>query len=173
MKDFISKLKKIWKDPKGHALLVLGGYAVFFGSIFLYLYVASHNQIEEPIYFNAIQKLNQMNDYNYQLEINDEIIEGHILDDNNTFFYNNQEYIDNESIKPNFKYQEIIKYANAKIVYNLIENIELESKTEYKNGSIGKKYISEEIEITTYELNNEIYEIEIVLLDNTFKIIYD
>lgn len=173
MKDFISKLKELWKDPKGHAFLILGGYAIFFGMFFLYIFVASKNVEEKPIYLNALQKLNQMNDYDYRLEINDEIITGHILDDNNIFIYKAQEYTYNSDIKPVFEYQEIIKYTDTKIIYNLIEKVEFESKTEYKDGSISKMYKLEELEITTYELNDEIYEVDIILSDNSFKIIYE
>lgn len=173
MKEFISKLKELWKDPKGHAFLVLGGYAIFFGMFFLYIFVASKNVEEEPIYLNALQKLNQMNDYNYRLEVNEEIITGHILNDTNTFIYDNQEYTYTSDIKPVFEYQEIIEYTNAKIIYNLIENLEFESKTEYKDGSISKMYKLENIELTTYESNDEIYEVYIVLSNTSFKIIYD
>lgn len=173
MKQFILKLKELWKDPKGHAFLVLGGYAIFFGMFFLYIFVASKMSNNETSYVTELQKLNQMNDYDYRLEINDEIIIGHIVNDNNTFIYNNQEYSYNNDIKPVFEYQNIIEYTNSKIIYKLIENIEYESKTEYKDGSINKMYKLENMEITTFEINNEIYEVDIKLLDISFKVIYE
>lgn len=53
------KIKRLWKDPKGHALIVLGLYIIFFTSIFLFYLISNFisnnlNKIDEQ--FKEVNK---------------------------------------------------------------------------------------------------------------------
>lgn len=168
MKKKLSLLKELWKDPKKHAFLVLGLYVLFFFCIYLYIMISTNTRSQKPIYQTPVQKLNTMTHYQYQIDINDEIIKGIVVDDKNTFFYQEEEYTYQEGVP----YEKIVYYANTKNIYHLIHNQEIYSKTEYNDQRISKVYKLDHLEIITYELTEQIYQIEVKTEQDEFIITY-
>lgn len=65
MRNFWKTLKELWKNPRTHALLVMGIYALFFGILFLLLNIKStHNT-----YVTAETYFSQLTSYDYQMII--------------------------------------------------------------------------------------------------------
>lgn len=171
MKEKWNYIQELWKNPKTHALIVLGLYAIFFGSIFLYIQF-SPKKTDIPVHVSAIQKLETMNHYSYTLEINEEKITGQIHNHKNEFTYQGNDY-DTSNLDANFPYQEIIAYVDTYTIYQTIKDLQYYSQTTYQDGSSSKVYQLDNIEIIPYEKDNKIYQIDIKTNQYTAKITYE
>lgn len=168
---YIKQIKENLKDPKKKALTQLGLYAVFF--IFVFLVLNSNNGsstdipiIDEPK--TTIESYTNMKSYTYKTTYTNtnkiDIIEGTYYDDKALFNYNNLKYyyedslyiIDNDSY-----YLSNIEYDITKIfsknLYNIINELEEESKTIYKDGKIITNYTINSNKIYNYLYNTESY----------------
>lgn len=170
MRQFFTAIRNLWNDPKGHAILVLGFYAIFFGIIFLYIFFASQFKKAEPL--DEFDRLKRMSSYSYQLDINGETIIGDVSNQENSFTYHNQKYDFNNLDETDFPFTEAMKYTNNLILYNAIYNLEEYSKTTYQDGSISKVYNLNDEEITIYEKENTIYQLKVKTLEYEYIINY-
>lgn len=65
MKEFFHKLKELWKNPRGHALMEIGMYLLFFGILFLFLNIKS-----APKVYNTVEsKYENLNTYAYTMKM--------------------------------------------------------------------------------------------------------
>jgi len=172
MKEKFEILKNIWSVPRYKALIELGLFFIFFLSIFIISKVPSNN--EPVVYKSPLEVFRDKNNYQFQIKINDEIIEGNFLNDKINLNYNNINYTcENQIVEPtNFPYIDYLIYIDTNYIYNLIANEEIYSKTEFNDGTISKVYKLDNLEITTYELNSQIKKIEINDTNYSFEITY-
>ena len=156
----IKELKEMFKNPKKKALAQLGFYAIFFIFVAILLRGADNKPtkiIEEQK--SPVEFYEDMKSYNYKVTYTNfdkvDVIEGTYVDNISLFDFNNFKYyyeedlyiIDNDSY-----YLMDIEYNISKIfnnnLINIIEKLEEESKTTYKDGTI----------VTTYTIDsNKVY----------------
>ena len=156
----IKELKEMFKNPKKKALAQLGFYAIFFIFVAILLRGADNKPtkiIEEQK--SPVEFYEDMKSYNYKVTYTNidkvDVIDGTYVDNISLFTFNNFKYyyeedlyiIDNDSY-----YLMDIEYNISKIfnnnLINIIEDLEEESKTTYKDGTI----------VTTYTIDsNKVY----------------
>ena len=114
-----------------------------------------------------------MDEYSFEIKINDDLIDGEFSYSYIKFNYNNMtyEYSNNILVPNNFKYKEVLDYINTKTIYDLILDKEIYSKTEYSDNSSSRTYKVDDTYITLYE-NNEIYKIDVKINNNIYEITY-
>lgn len=153
---YIKELKEMFKNPKKKALAQLCFYAIFFIFVAIILRGADNKPtkiIEEQK--SPIEFYEDMKSYHYKVTYTNidkvDIIDGTYVDNISLFTFNNFKYyyeedlyiIDNDSY-----YLSNIEYNISKIFNNnfknIIEYLEEESKTTYKDGTI----------ITTYTIDS-------------------
>lgn len=168
------KIKKAWKEPKTHALMSLGLYAIFFTSIFLVVKIRGlilDAKYDKPnIEYEKVEVIDEYKEldnyeYKYTITKNNDIyvLNGTVYknkeklkeEGNNKIYYLNdeseiypQEYIDLEN-----KLGINLTYLNPEYIYNYIKISKLIDSTEYKDST-----------------KKEIYEISIKDLKELFKI---
>ncbi len=191
-------LKEAWHDPKKHAIICLVLYGIFFLSVFLIFKItelaSSLKNQENDTYtqINAIDSYKDMDNYEYTYNINYNgniyKIEGTIYKEKEKFTLTNTK--DNFYIENNYKefdnnYLELENKININLenlkpynFYNIINNIEPNETTEYKDGSKKEIYnlkmenikdilkqnysnLSDDVIITLYSENDKINKIEI------------
>lgn len=154
--DSMNNLKKIresLKDPKKRSLTILGFYFIFFIFVFAFLNTAERPAIvtSEPKEKTPFEYYSDMTGYNYKTTYTNinkiDIIEGSYYDNKSIFTYNNIKYYYEDSlyvIDNDTYYLGNIEYNISKIFSNnlssLIEYLEEESKTSYKDGTIITNY---------------------------------
>ena len=156
----IKELKEMFKNPKKKALAQLGFYLIFFIFVAILLRGADNKPtkiIEEQK--SPVKFYEDMKSYNYKVTYTNidkvDVIDGTYVDNISLFTFNNFKYyyeedlyiIDNDSY-----YLMDIEYNISKIfnnnLINIIEKLEEESKTTYKDGTI----------VTTYTIDsNKVY----------------
>lgn len=156
----IKELKEMFKNPKKKALAQLGFYLIFFIFVAILLRGADNKPtkiIEEQK--SPVKFYEDMKSYNYKVTYTNidkvDVIDGTYVDNISLFTFNNFKYyyeedlyiIDNDSY-----YLMDIEYNISKIfnnnLINIIEDLEEESKTTYKDGTI----------VTTYTIDsNKVY----------------
>ena len=163
----IKELKEMLKNPKKKALVQLGLYAIFFIFVAILLRGADNKPtkiIEEQK--SPIEFYEDMESYNYKVTYTNidkvDTIDGIYVDNISIFNFNNFKYyyeedlyiIDNDSY-----YLMDIEYNISKIfnnnLINIIEDLEEESKTTYKDGTIVTNYT-----IDSNELYNYLFDLE-------------
>lgn len=190
--------KEAWHDPKKHAIICLILYAIFFLSIFIIYkitqitssikYEDNDNYQEESL----LEKYKKMDNYEYSYNINyNNIIyniDGTIYNKYEKFTLNNTKenfYIENSESEFNNNYLELENKLNLNLenlkpynIYNIMNDIEPNETTEYKDGSKKEIYnlklenikdiykdnnynLSDEVIFTIYSDNNNINKIEI------------
>lgn len=190
IKEKYRKLKELWKDPKSHALILLGFYGIFI--LFLAIIFRLDNNSYENN--NEIKNDYTVNNFEYNATItisgiiNDNInINGIKYEDINEFEESKTKqkyYIKDDSVYNRLNNEIVtdgrfyinlnsIDYSNLK--YIIDNNVET-NKIEYNDQSIKKEYIINNIffsdvtldilNITTYEKNNYITEINISFIYN-------
>ena len=157
---YIKELKEMLKNPKKKALVQLGLYAIFFIFVAILLRGVDNKPtkiIEEQK--SPVEFYEDMESYNYKVTYTNidkvDVIDGTYVDNTSLFNFNNFKYyyeedlyiIDNDSY-----YLMDIEYNISKIfnnnLINIIEDLEEESKTTYKDGTI----------VTTYTIDsNKVY----------------
>ena len=157
---YIKELKEMFKNPKKKALAQLGFYLIFFIFVAILLRGADNKPtkiIEEQK--SPVKFYEDMKSYNYKVTYTNidkvDVIDGTYVDNISLFTFNNFKYyyeedlyiIDNDSY-----YLMDIEYNISKIfnnnLINIIEELEEESKTTYKDGTI----------VTTYTIDsNKVY----------------
>lgn len=174
MKENVSKFKEIWSNPRYKSLIILGLYFLFFAVIIIYSKIASSSIISPDIELTALEKLKVKSDYQFSLKIDDQIIDGQVENDVLTFNYKDKKYTyENEIINPtDFEYQTILKYIYLNKIYDLINNQEIYSKTEFNDNTLSKTYKLDDMVISTYEKNNNIFKIEIETNEYKFEVTY-
>ena len=167
--EYIKKIKELLKDPKKKALIQLGLYAIFFIIVFILLNgesstITDSPTIEEPN--TSIEAYTDMTSYNYKVTYTNinkiDIIEGTYYNNTSLFTYNNLKYyyedslyiIDNDSY-----YLSNIEYNISKIfnknLYFIINELEEESKTTYKDGTVVTNYTIDSNKIYKYLYDTE------------------
>ena len=163
----IKELKEMLKNPKKKALVQLCLYAIFFIFVAILLRGADNKPtkiIEEQK--SPIEFYEDMESYNYKVTYTNfdkvDTIDGTYVDNISIFDFNNFKYyyeedlyiIDNDSY-----YLMDIEYNISKIfnnnLINIIEDLEEESKTTYKDGTIVTNYT-----IDSNELYNYLFDLE-------------
>ena len=164
---YIKELKEMLKNPKKKALVQLGIYAIFFIFVAILLRGTDNKPtkiIEEQK--SPIEFYEDMESYNYKVTYTNidkvDTIDGIYVDNISIFNFNNFKYyyeedlyiIDNDSY-----YLMDIEYNISKIfnnnLINIIEDLEEESKTTYKDGTIVTNYT-----IDSNELYNYLFDLE-------------
>ena len=164
---YIKELKEMLKNPKKKALVQLGLYAIFFIFVAILLRGADNKPtkiIEEQK--SPIEFYEDMESYNYKVTYTNidkvDTIDGIYVDNISIFNFNNFKYyyeedlyiIDNDSY-----YLMDIEYNISKIfnnnLINIIEDLEEESKTTYKDGTIVTNYT-----IDSNKLYNYLFDLE-------------
>lgn len=173
MREYIETFKVIWKNPRYHAMIELGLFFLFFFGIFLFVKMSPSN--EKVTDKSTLEQFRDKASYQFEIEINNEIINGSYINNVITFNYQDIDYVyENDVIEPSeFIYTNILKYLDNKYIYDLILDKEVYSKTEYNDGMISKLYKLDDIDINIYELNNEIIKIEVSNDAYAFKIMYE
>lgn len=166
--NVFSTIIELWKIPKWRSCMILGLYLLFFSAIFLYISFALKDTKES--YQTSLEKFGSLKNYRYQIEINNEMIEGEVINSENIFTYQNQLYHED---KNNFIYPEILPYIDSSKIYEKLKNQTPYSKTEYEDSRVGKDYQLENEEIITVEKENKIYQVTIILSNLEFEIIYE
>lgn len=116
----MKKFKELWKNPRYHALMVLGFYLVFFAFTFLFIYNMNSNKVPvlpktELEYFEEITK--------YTVKVIGE--EEFIMDEKGKVTYLNESYtIDTLPLELQ-KYQ--VSFINPKMIYQMIQKATLQS----------------------------------------------
>lgn len=163
----IKELKEMLKNPKKKALVQLGIYAIFFIFVAILLRGTDNKPtkiIEEQK--SPIEFYEDMESYNYKVTYTNidkvDTIDGIYVDNISIFNFNNFKYyyeedlyiIDNDSY-----YLMDIEYNISKIfnnnLINIIEDLEEESKTTYKDGTIVTNYT-----IDSNKLYNYLFDLE-------------
>ena len=168
----LRKVRESLKDPKKRSLTILGFYFIFFIFVFAFLNTAerpatiqSDNQEKTPI-----DHYSNMKGYNYKITYTNinkvDVIEGSYYDNKSIFTYNNMKYYFEDSlyvIDNDTYYLGSIEYDVAKIFSNnfntIINNLEEESKTTYKDGTI----------ITNYTVDSNMIYNYLYGLDSTYN----
>ena len=168
--EFIKSIRENLKDPKKKALTQLGIYLIFFIFVFIVLKGAGSTP-STPIIEDEktpMEAYNDMTGYIYKVTYTNidkvDVIEGTYYDNKSLFNFNNLKYyyedslyiIDNDSY-----YLSNIEYNISKIfnknLYNIINNLEEESKTTYKDGTVVTNYIIDSNKIYNYLFEVESY----------------
>ena len=68
MKDFLHKLKELWKNPRSHAFMEIGIYLLFFGILFLLLNIKS----TPKVYHTIESQYENLYTYTYTMKIEKE-----------------------------------------------------------------------------------------------------
>lgn len=167
--NYIKMIRENLKDPKKKALTQLGLYFIFFLVVFILLRSAgSYNSIpsENVTPQTPIEKYEEMKGYTYKVTYTNidktDIIEGTYYDNKSLFTFNNFKYyyedslylIDNDTYYLNNIEYNISKVFN-KNLSSIIKELEEESKTEYKDGTIVTNYI-----IDSNKMYKYLYELE-------------
>lgn len=190
--------KEAWHDPKKHAIICLILYAIFFLSIFV-IYkiteITSSIKYEDNDKYqeeSILEKYKKMDNYEYSYKINyNNIIyniDGTIYNKYEKFILNNTKenfYIENNGLEFDNNYLELENKLNLNLenlkpynIYNIINDIEPNETTEYKDGSKKEIYnlklenikgilkqnysnLSDDVIITLYSENDKINKIEI------------
>lgn len=191
IKEKYHKFKELWKDPKSHALILLGFYGIFILFLAVIFRIGNNNSYENN---NEVKNDYTVNNFEYNIaitisgSINDNInINGIKYEDINEFeesktkqkYYikdgNVYDRLNDEIVTDGRFYINLnsIDYSNLK--YIIDNNVET-NKIEYNDQSIKKEYIINNIffsdvtldilNITTYEKNNYITEINISFIYN-------
>lgn len=159
---YIKELKEMLKDPKKKALTQLALYAIFFIFVVILLRGADNKPtpiIEEPK--TSIEFYEDMKSYHYKVTYTNidkiDIIDGTYVDNISLFTFNNLKYyyeedlyiIDNDSYYLSSIEYNITKMFNNNLK-NIIEYLEEESKTTYKDGTIVTMYTIDSNRIYNY-----------------------
>lgn len=163
-------IKELWKNPKTHALMVLGIYAFFFAIVIIYIQIGSSIKNTEPNInnnYSSLDNLNNMKTYEYKYlitkvtnETNIINVEGikynnqnsfKILNDNQTY------YIEDDLIKPNDLFPDdlyLLEIEPNKIYEYILANDKY-SEIEYSDGSKKIEYL---ISLNDIKTELDIYE---------------
>lgn len=174
MKENISKFKEIWAIPRYRSLIILGLYFLFFAVIIIYSKLASSAVSSPTRELTALEKLKGKTTYEFSLKIYNQIIEGQVENELLTFNHNNKQYTyENGIVNPtDFQYQTILQYIFTNKIYELINNQEVYSKTEFNDDTLSKTYKLDNLVVSTYELKNNIFKIEIKTTEYQFEVTY-
>ena len=205
---FFKKLREYWNVPRCRALMTLGGYFVFFGCIFLYIYIMDSIRIRPSLEaskkVDALTFLSTMDNYEYSYEIESinssgvasYAITGICYDGQDNFkILNDNFYVENNviySVDGGKKITDILPMdlllLRPNQLYQYLQNYQSANKIQYQNGEekitytipvfmfnvAFLQYIQEDnldtIEIVTYEHDNQIYRIDLNLL-NLMKLV--
>lgn len=149
---FLKDIRENLKDPKKRSLTLLGFYALFFIFVFIVLnYNSTDTKIEKEMPLSAFDQFKNMTSYNFKINYykqdSMDIVEGTYYKNKALIHYNLLNYyyegnyylIDNDSY-----YLSDIQYNVAKIFNTnlslILDKLEEESKTTYKDGKIEKNY---------------------------------
>ncbi|MFV0249552.1 MAG: hypothetical protein ACK5HP_00725 [Bacilli bacterium] len=184
MKNKLETFKELWNNPRIHALMVLGLYAVFFVIIFIYITISKNTTNQNVEIKDSLETLNNMNsyEYHYKYEINNEItnINGIKYNDINEFSIENNKFtIVNNKIEGEVSIDDKLYILEIlpNYIYSYIKLNNNLNETTYSDNTIKKEYIilikeikqyfgtesDENITVTTYEEDNQIYKIELDL----------
>ena len=185
----IKKLKELWKDPKGHAVISLCLWAIFFGLIFLLTFINNAFNSNTVLNTNKYSYIYETsNNYEYKITINYNngndnslIINGIRYEEKEIFSINNEEFsiVDNQIKSYNnidinkLLLFDIISLRPNKLNEYLQKNIN-NKEIKYKDNSIKKEYF---IKATDFNIlnnknikpNND--QIKITLLEKNNKVI--
>lgn len=145
MKKFFHKLKELWKNPRGHALMEIGIYLLFFGILFLFLNIKSapkvYNTVESKYenldtyaYTMKIETENQI----YQIKGNRQINEFLILEETGEIYQILEHQIVDSS--GNMASAFDWNFFSPKQLSSFIKNGTVNATTNYKDGSKKVEY---------------------------------
>ncbi len=180
MKTLFEKLKIIWKNPGGRALLQIGLYCLFFGILFLLLNSKTSSKISDTVeeqyerwnqysYTMTIQKENQM----YHIHGSKAIEETFFVEEQNQTYQIVDEMIadENKNIVSEFDWS----LLSPTKLSSFIQNGTINSTTSYKDGS---KQIEYEMEcnlwnpslegvcqFTTIQKENQMVQVNLDVVD--------
>lgn len=166
----LRKVRESLKDPKKRSLTILGFYFIFFIFVFAFLNTAERPATIQSDNKTPIDHYSNMKGYNYKITYTNinkvDVIEGSYYDNKSIFTYNNMKYYFEDSlyvIDNDTYYLGSIEYDVAKIFSNnfstIINNLEEESKTTYKDGTI----------ITNYTVDSNMIYNYLYGLDSTYN----
>ena len=160
---YIRKIRELLKDPKKKSLTILGLYFIFFIFVFVFLNTAERpaNIPSEPKEKSPFEYYEDMTGYNYKITYTNmdkiDIIEGSYYDNKSIFTYNNVKYYYEDSlyvIDNDTYYLGNIEYNISKIfssnLSTIIEDLDEQSKTMYKDGTIITNYTIDSNKIYNY-----------------------
>lgn len=167
--EYIRSIREFLKDPKKKALTQLGLYAIFF--IFVFILISGGNSSESTSTLveetkTPIEFFEEMKGYTYKLTYTNidkiDVIEGTYYDNKSLFTYNNLKYYYEDSlyiIDNNTYYLSNIEYNIFKVfssnLSTIIKDLEEESKTMYKDGTVVTNYNIDSNKIYNYLFENE------------------
>lgn len=167
--NYIKLIRENLKDPKKKALTQLALYFVFFLVVAILIRTAdSYSNIpkEDIIPKTPIENYEEMKGYIYKVTYTNidkiDVIEGTYYDNKSLFTFNNLKYYYEDSlylIDNDTYYLSNIEYNISKMfnknLSTIIKELEEESKTEYKDGTIVTNYT-----IDSNKMYKYLYEIE-------------
>jgi len=191
--DYIQKFIELWNIPRYRSLLILLIYIIFFFFVISFIRTENNSISPKQNQVSPIEKYKDMNNYGYRATIKNETnktIIGRvnqekqlIMFDNNDYYFNGSKLYKKEDIYIETKEQLLefdIWTLTPSLIYNLINEGSLASKTEYSDGSISQNYVvtvgdfvkyfygddlidNNNISITLYENSENIKKVELDL----------
>ncbi len=155
-------IKELWKNPKTHAIIVLGFWLIFIGILILFLKISSITKetAVNPESVSPLDKFNKMTSYEFNYTANDLSLNGLYYQDKYLLYLDNQKYYKSNAlykISDNIELSEEIEILklNNKMLYNLIKDITPVQNNEYNSYLVPlmnfiKEY--ENINVTDYNL---------------------
>ncbi len=158
---FFKKLREYWKVPRYRSFIILGGYFVFFGCIFLYIHVMDSIQVrpisEASKKVDALTVLATMDNYEYSYEIEAVGISGVSHYTISGICYNGQDnftilndnfYVENDVIYSVDGVQEITDILPIDLLlirpnqlYQALQGYQSANKVAYQNGEVKVTYM--------------------------------
>lgn len=150
---YVQKFLEIWNNPRYRSLIILGLYAIFF--IFVIAYIRSLNNNSMKVEkVDTVQEYKSMDNYQYRATIKNEDVKtliGKVDKQNQILTYNNSDYyiVNDKIYTKEDKYIELedklldfdIWKFNPKFISELLEKGEVNSKTEFTDGTNAKSYL--------------------------------
>ena len=167
MSSLFELIKVVWNNKRYRSLSILLIYIIFFAIIIFMVKISGDNKVEKVL--SPMEQFYSQTRYNFNVEINEDSFTG-LFEDNKLFIVYNEEEYDQENID-SFTYQEIIQYLDNKNIYELLKDKEPYSKTEYSDNKKCTTYVIDDVELEIYE-KDKVYEIDVKINDNEYKIIY-
>lgn len=168
--QYIKITKEFLKDPKKRALTQLGLFAIFFMFVFVLLNSSNTSSTPLPVVDTktSIEFYEEMKGYTYKITYTNinktDVIDGIFYDNKSIFNYNNFKYYYEDSlyiIDNDTYYLSNIEYNISKVFNNnlstIIKELEQQSQTTYKDGTIVTNYT-----IDSNKIYNYLFEIESV-----------
>ena len=170
MNNYIDIFKTIWKNKRYRALIILSLYIIFFAVVILIAKMSPKVNTS-----SSLDNFENKQIFDFQITVDDQTIVGNFNNNRIAFIYQGitYNYINQKLDNENFEYKEILDYVSHQKIKDIISSKEttMYSETRYNDGTYGKTYKNNNLELTTYQ-KEEIYQVDIKLNNKEYNILY-